>query len=130
MAKNKNTVLSFSRDQDSLARREEALRNGGFEVISVKTESQARFEIEMGRCGVLVVCYTAGVGAIQDLTKLFRRRCPAGSIVFVMKRTDDNALQEVDYVLPIWRGRKRSSESWALLCTSNPKQARNYRGEV
>jgi len=96
---NKNTVLSFSPDPNLLLQREAALRNGGFEVISVKTESHACFEIEMGRCGVLLVCYTATAGTIQDLTKLFRRRCPTGSIVFVMNRTDESVPQEVDYVV-------------------------------
>jgi len=97
---NENTVLSFSRDPDLLLHREEALRSGGFEVISVKTESQARFEIEMGRCGVLLICYTATVGTIQDLTTLFRRSCPTGSIVFVMNRTDEGAPGDVDYIIP------------------------------
>jgi hypothetical protein len=100
MKTNENTVLSFSHDPDLLLQREAALRSGGFEVISVKTESQARFEIEMGRCGVLVICYTASVGTIQDLTKLFRRSCPTGSIVFVMDRTDEGIAEEFDYTVP------------------------------
>jgi hypothetical protein len=100
MKTNENTVLSFSFDPDLLSQREAALRGAGFEVISVKTESQARFEIEMGRCGVLVICYTASAGTIQDLTKLFRRNCPTGSIVFVMNRTDESVPQEFDYTVP------------------------------
>jgi hypothetical protein len=99
MKTNENTVLSFSHDPDLLLQREAALRSGGFEVISVKTESQACFEIEMGRCGLLLICYTLTVGTIQDLTKLFRRRCPTGSIVFVMHRTDDGAPGDVDYMV-------------------------------
>lgn len=99
MKMNENTVLSFSPDPNLLLQRETALRNTGFEVISVKTESHACFEIEMGRCGVLVICYTPSAGTTQDLTKLFRRRCPTGSIVFVMNRTDESAPQEADYVV-------------------------------
>lgn len=95
---NENTVLSFSPDPDSLVWREAALRNAGFEVISVKTESHACFEIEMGRCGVLLVSSAARAGTIQDLTNLFRRRCPTGTIVFVTNRTDASA-PEVDYVV-------------------------------
>jgi hypothetical protein len=51
MKTNENTVLSFSHDPNLLFQREAALRSGGFKVISVKTENQARFEIETGRCG-------------------------------------------------------------------------------
>jgi hypothetical protein len=100
MKTNEKMVLSFSRDPDSLVRREAALRSGGFEVISVKTESHARFEIEMGRCGVLVICYRVTAATVQDLTRLFRRSCPTGSIVFVMNRTDDGAPGDVDYKVP------------------------------
>jgi len=100
MKTNENTVLSFSHDSDLLLQREAALRSGGFEVISVKTESQARFEIEMGRCGVLLICHGASAGTIQDLTKLFRRRCPTGSIVFVMNRTDESVPEGFDYTVP------------------------------
>jgi len=99
MKMNENTVLSFSPDPNLLLQREAALRNGGFEVISVKTESHACFEIEMGRCGVLLVCYTASAGAIRDLTKLFRRRCPTGRIVLVTNRTDESVPHEVNYVV-------------------------------
>jgi DNA-binding response OmpR family regulator len=99
MKMSENTVLSFSPDPNLLSQEKSALRNAGFEVISVKTESQARFEIEMGRCGVLLVSSAASAGAIQDLTRLFRRRCPPGTILFVTNRTDESAPQEVDFVI-------------------------------
>ena len=99
MKTNENTVLSFSHDSDLLLQREVALRSGGFEVISVNTESQACFEIEMGRCGVLLICYRASAGTIKDLTQLFRRSCPTGSIVFVMNRTDESRAKEFDYTV-------------------------------
>jgi hypothetical protein len=53
----KKTILSLSPDQDALASREVTLRNGGMKVISVMSPIQARFEIEMGRCGVFLICY-------------------------------------------------------------------------
>jgi hypothetical protein len=99
MKSNENTVLSFSHDPDLLLQREAALRSGGFEVISVRSESQACFEIEMGRCGVLLICYTASVGTIQDLTRLFRRRCPNGIIVFVTNRTEESVAKGFDHTV-------------------------------
>ena len=47
---NENKILSFSPDKTMREKREAALRNGGFEVFSVNTESEARFEIEMVKC--------------------------------------------------------------------------------
>jgi hypothetical protein len=51
----RNVILSFSFDRERLAEREIALRHCGCEV-SASTASHARFEIEMGRCGVLLIC--------------------------------------------------------------------------
>jgi DNA-binding response OmpR family regulator len=87
MKMNKNRVLSFSRDQDVLRLLQAALREGGFEVVSVDTESRARFEIEMGRCAALLICFRAGQDTTHDLMDLFRRSCPQGTIVFVANRT-------------------------------------------
>src|SRR4051794_18525122 len=97
MKSNENTVLSFSHAPDLLLQREAALRSGGFEVISVRSESQACFEIEMGRCGVLLICYTATVGTIQDLTILFRRRCPNGT--FITNRTEESVAKGFDHTV-------------------------------
>jgi hypothetical protein len=47
-----HTVLSFSLDGKTLREREAALRKAGFQVHSANTESQARFEIELGRRGI------------------------------------------------------------------------------
>jgi DNA-binding NtrC family response regulator len=78
-----NTVLSLSPNQDALAMREATLRNGGLKVISVLSPIQARFEIEMGRCGVFVICYRVSKEQAEELTKLFRRNCPEGRVIFV-----------------------------------------------
>ena len=80
----KNTVLSLSPNQDALAMREATLRRGGLEVISVLSPIQARFEIEMGRCGVFVICYRVSKDHAEDLTRLFRKSCPEGRVIFVM----------------------------------------------
>jgi DNA-binding NarL/FixJ family response regulator len=110
MKMNENAVLSLSPDPNLLSQRESALRNAGFEVVSVATESHAWFEIEMGRCGVLLVCSAASAGAIHDLTRLFRRRCPPGTIVFVRNRTDESVAHEVDYVVSDSAGPERIVE--------------------
>lgn len=53
----KDTVLSLTPNKDALVVRETALQNAGFKVTSVMTPVEARFEIEMGRCGTLLICY-------------------------------------------------------------------------
>jgi hypothetical protein len=85
MGMEENRILSFCVDREPLRRRERALRSGGFEVVSVNSESQARFEIEMGRCGVLLMCYRTVASARRELAMLFRRNCPRGKIIFVMR---------------------------------------------
>jgi hypothetical protein len=85
LLRNLNKVLSFSPDPRVLQSRESALRNSGFDVTSVGSESQARFEIEMGRCGVLLICFRVPEPQLKDLSKLFRKNCPDGHIIFVMK---------------------------------------------
>jgi DNA-binding NtrC family response regulator len=79
----KNTVLSLSPNEDALESREATLRNGGLNVISVMSPVQARFEIEMGRCGVFLVCYRVSREQAEELTKLFHRSCPHGRVIFV-----------------------------------------------
>jgi hypothetical protein len=87
----KNTVLSLSPNQDALAKREATLRSGGSKVVSVLSPIQARFEIEMGRCGVFVICYRVSFvicyrvskEQAEELTRLFRRNCPEGRVIFV-----------------------------------------------
>src|SRR5712671_4377672 len=84
-----NTVLSLSPDQRALASREVTLRSGGMRVISVMSSIQARFEIEMGRCGIFLICYRLSPIAASELTTLFRRHCPQGKIVFVTELPGD-----------------------------------------
>lgn len=60
------------------------MRSGGFEVFSVLSDTQARFEIEMGRCGVLLMCFRLFPEQLQELTGLFRRYCPDGRVIFAM----------------------------------------------
>src|ERR1700722_16947633 len=86
-----NTVLSLNPDRQKLLTHEAALREGGFQIISVSAPVEARFEIEMGRSGVLLAIYLA-------LASIFRRSCPGGLGVYVAQRPDDN-IREVDILL-------------------------------
>lgn len=66
------TILSLSFSAE-LKRREDALQMHGFQVKSVLSPGQARFEIEMGQCGVFVTCDSVPDIVNQDLMKLFRK---------------------------------------------------------
>jgi hypothetical protein len=82
-----NTVLSLNSDGQTLLRLESPLREHGFEVISVPTPLEARFEIEMGRCGVFVNSYITPFAIYCDLVSLFRRSCPLnGMVVYLADR--------------------------------------------
>ena len=95
----KNTVLSLSPDRDSLQARESILRSNGLKVISVMSAIQARFEIEMGRCGVFLVCYRISPVEADELTRLFRKSCPEGRVVFVGKTRDEKPPAGIDFVV-------------------------------
>ena len=78
-------VLSLSFDPDKLKLREVALGAHGFDVVSVYSHSQARHEIEMGTCGNLVTCDSVPEAVNWDVMNLFRRYCPTGSIISVLR---------------------------------------------
>ena len=96
----KEKVLSYSGDRNALIQRERAFRRNGFEVVSVESESQARLEIEMGRCGILSICFRTHPEKTREMAELFKRNCPEGSIIFVMNQTPDRAPHGVDYIVP------------------------------
>jgi hypothetical protein len=86
-----NTVLVLNPNGQILHRDEEALRLNGFEVISVNTPLQARFEIEMGRCGTFLTCYLTPVSIYRSLADLFKRFCPDGIVIFVAESSEGSA---------------------------------------
>ena len=86
-----NTVLVLNPDRQILQRDEDALRQNGFEVISVNTPLEARFEIEMGRCGTFLTCYLTPVSIYRSLADLFKRFCPDGLVIFVAESSDVGA---------------------------------------
>jgi len=93
-----NTVLSLNSDGQTLRRQEAVLREIGFEVISVSSPLQARFEIEMGRCGIFLSSYITPLPIYRSLADLFRRSCPHGSVIFITHQPDDS-VPEADVLL-------------------------------
>jgi hypothetical protein len=92
------TVLSLNPDGRGLLGYESALRETGFEVISVNSPLDAHFEIEMGRCGVFLTNYITPGVIFQDLASLFRRSCRGGLIAYVARQPDD-AVPNTDILL-------------------------------
>lgn len=74
---------SLSPSPEALRLRDATLRGGGLNVFSVQNSIQARFEIEMGRCGVFLLCHHSSIQDADDLTSLFRKFCPEGWIIFI-----------------------------------------------
>ena len=95
-----NTVLSLNPDNQTLLGHESALRDNGFEIISVSSPLQARFEIEMGRCGLFLTSHITPRVILKDLASLFRRSCPNGLVIFVAQRLDD-AIPDADILLSV-----------------------------
>ncbi len=93
-----NTVLSLNPDGQTLRVHETALREAGFQVISVSTPLQARFEIEMGRCGVFLTGYITSLAIYRDLAGLFRVNCPPGLIIYLARDANDT-VPEADILL-------------------------------
>jgi PleD family two-component response regulator len=84
------TVLSLNPDGQGLRGYESALRENGFEVISAYSPLQARFEIEMGKCGIFLTSYITPLVIYQDLASLFRRSCRDGIIAYLARQPNDD----------------------------------------
>jgi hypothetical protein len=84
------TVLSLNPDRQKLMSQESILRDNGFEIISVATPPQARFEIQMGRCGIFMTSYVTPRAIYCDLVNLFRRSCPSGLVIFLRRHANDD----------------------------------------
>ena len=112
-----NTVLSLNPDGQTLHNHEVALRENGFDVIVVSTPLQARFEIEMGRCGIFVSSYITPLPIYRSLADLFRRNCPDGLVIFVAHQAADG-LPEADVLF------FAHDEPQAIVCWIISKQAK------
>jgi hypothetical protein len=91
-----STVLSLSPDVSRLELREAALRADGYDVVSVASCAHARFEIEMGGCGIFLTCDYVPAAENRELIFLFRRNCSGGRVVLVI--ADDMASLGADHL--------------------------------
>jgi hypothetical protein len=91
------TVLLLSFHSEKPAGLAEAFRRNGFEVVSVGSPAQARYEIQMGRCGVFVTCPLVSDLITADLVDQFKKNCPTGLVVCPMNsRTDRSLFSQAD----------------------------------
>jgi hypothetical protein len=86
-------------DGKTLLDTELALKENGFTVVSVSSPIQARFEIEMGRCGVFLSSYITPSVIYEDLAKLFSQSCPDGLVIFVSKQPNDDDVPDTDIII-------------------------------
>jgi hypothetical protein len=91
-------VLSWNPDGRTLLPHELALRQQNFEVLSVSTPLDARFEIEKGKARVFLASYVAPIAIYRDLASLFRRRSADGIVIFVTQNPGDRGT-EADIIL-------------------------------
>jgi hypothetical protein len=56
----------------------------------------------MGRCGVFLICYRLSTEHADELTRLFRKYCPQGRIIFVTEpaKKKDDVPTEADFAIP------------------------------
>ena len=78
-------VLSLSFSAEKLELRERALRAHSFEVKSVLSPGQARYEIEMGHYGIFLTCAAVPDIVNQDLMNLFRRSCGEDGLIILIE---------------------------------------------
>jgi hypothetical protein len=84
MSTRHKTILSVSPDLELSRTRHDALSRGGFEVISVHSEVAAQYEIQFGRCGVLILCHKLSSAARRSLARDFDTRCQEPFIVAIL----------------------------------------------
>ena len=84
MSARHKTILSVSPDLQLSNSRHEALSRGGFEVISVHSEVAAQYEIQFGRCGVLILCHKLSGATRRSLARDFDTRCQEPFIVAIL----------------------------------------------
>jgi DNA-binding response OmpR family regulator len=91
-------VLSLSYSAEKLELREQALREHSFEVKSVLSPGQARYEIEHGRYDIFLTCAAVPDIVNQDLMNLFRRSCGEDGLMILIE--GDGVTSKTLYPLP------------------------------
>lgn len=92
----RDAILSVSPDAGFRHTRKLALETAGFYVISVSVESAARFEIQMGRCGAMVLCHRLNEDVHHSLSKEFRKYCADGIVVGIVEIESDPRISHHD----------------------------------
>jgi hypothetical protein len=91
-------VLSLSFSVEKLERRELALSVHSFDVKSVLSPGQARYEIEIGRYDIFLTCAAVPDIVNQDLMNLFRRSCGENGLIVLIE--GDGVASKTAYPLP------------------------------
>lgn len=91
-------VLSLSFSAEKLELRENALLANSFEVKSVLSPGQARYEIETGRYDIFLTCAAVPDIVNQDLMNLFRRSCGEEGLIILIE--GDGVISKTAYPLP------------------------------
>jgi hypothetical protein len=99
MAQRHKRVLAVSPDKQLARLRHAIMSDAGFEVVSVNSESAARFEIHLGLCGVLLLCHKLGHPAREGLARDFEKRCPDPYIIAILANASDRFPKQAHKVL-------------------------------
>lgn len=91
-------VLSLSFSPEKIKLRERALRAHSFEVKSVLSPGQARYEIEIGHYGIFLTCAAVPDIVNQDLMNLFRRSCGKDGLIILIE--GDGVASKTAYPTP------------------------------
>jgi hypothetical protein len=85
-----STVLHVSPDSALAESRTNALTKIGCQVVNVETVSSAVFEINLGRCGILLLCHKLHAEGRSYLAEYFRKNCPDPFIIAVLAHERDH----------------------------------------
>jgi hypothetical protein len=77
-------VLAVSPDRNLAQSRQKALSRVGFFVISVFSDLEARWEISLGRCGILLLCHKLRTSTRDELASYFHQHCPEPFVVAIL----------------------------------------------
>jgi DNA-binding response OmpR family regulator len=91
-------ILSLSFNAEKLELRELALRAQSFEVKSVLSPGQARYEIEMGHYNIFLTCAAVPDIVNQDLMNLFRESGGEDGLIILIE--GDEVTSKSLYPLP------------------------------
>jgi hypothetical protein len=78
------TLLHVCPDAELAGSRSRVLSAIDCHLVWVRSESAARFEISLGRCGILLLCHLLSDAARASLADYFHTRCPDPYIVAIV----------------------------------------------